>query len=49
MLVTIAASLLWGVAATSTAATRTSAAIEMVAATGPLSFYTQQVYRSNGD
>jgi hypothetical protein len=49
MLVTIAASLLWGVAATSTAVSRTSAANDMVATTGPLSFYTQQIYRSLSD
>lgn len=49
MLVTIAASLLWGVAATTTAVTHASAANEMVAATGPLSFYTQQIYRSLSD
>jgi hypothetical protein len=49
MLVTIAASLLWGVAATWTAVNRTSAANDMVATTGPLSFYAQQIYRSLSD
>jgi hypothetical protein len=49
MVVTIAASLLWGVAATWTAVNRTSAANDMVATTGPLSFYAQQIYRSLSD
>jgi hypothetical protein len=49
MLVTIAASLLWGVSATCTAVNRTSAANDMVATTGPLSFYAQQIYKSLSD
>ena len=49
MLVTVAASLLWGASATWTAVNRTSAANDMVATTGPLSFYTQQIYRSLSD
>lgn len=38
-----------GVAATWTAANRTSAANDMMAVTGPLSFYAQQVYQSLSD
>src|SRR5215468_3466890 len=49
LLVTVAASLLWGASATWTAVNRTSAANDMVATTGPLSFYTQQIYRSLSD
>lgn len=49
MLVTITASLLWGAAATWTAVNRTSAANDMVAVTGPLSFYAQQIYQSLAD
>jgi hypothetical protein len=49
MLVTIAASLLWGAAATWTAVNRTSAANDIVATTGPLSFYAQQIYQSLSD
>jgi hypothetical protein len=49
MLVTIAASLLWGVSATYTAVNRTSAANDMVATTGPHSFYAQQIYQSLSD
>jgi hypothetical protein len=49
MLVTITASLLWGAAATWTAVNRTSAANDMVAAIGPLSFYAQQIYQSLAD
>src|SRR5215471_5288787 len=49
LLVTITASLLWGTAATWTAVNRTSAANDMVATTGPLSFYAQQVYQSLSD
>jgi hypothetical protein len=49
MLVTIAASLLWGVAAAYTAVDRTSAANDMVATSGPLSFYAQQIYQSLSD
>jgi len=49
MLVTITASLLWGSAATWTAVNRTSAANDMVAATGPLSFDAEQVYQSLAD
>jgi hypothetical protein len=47
--VTITASLLWGAAATWTAVNRTSAANDMVAATGPLSFDAQQLYQSLAD
>jgi hypothetical protein len=46
LLVTIAASLLWGAVAAYTAVNRTSAANDMVATTGPLSFYAQQAYQS---
>jgi hypothetical protein len=49
LLVTIAASLLWGVTATYTAVNRTSAANDMVATAGPLSFYAQQIYQSLSD
>ena len=49
ILVTIAASLLWGVSATWTAVNRTSAANDTVAITGPLSFYAQQIYQSLSD
>lgn len=49
MLVTIAASLLWGVSAACTAVNRTSAANDIVATTGPLSFYAEQVYQSLSD
>jgi hypothetical protein len=49
MLVTIAASLLWGSAATWTAVNRISAANDMVATTGPLSFDAQQIYQSLSD
>ena len=49
MVVTIAASLLWGVSAAWTAVNRTSAANDMVATTGPLSFYAQQIYQSLSD
>jgi hypothetical protein len=49
MLVTIAASLLWGVSAAYTAMNRTSAANDMVANTGPLSFYAQRLYQSLSD
>jgi hypothetical protein len=49
VLVTVAVSLLWGAAATWTAVNRTSAANDMVSTTGPLSFYSQQVYRSLSD
>jgi hypothetical protein len=49
MLVTVAASLLWGVSAAYTAANRTSAANDMVATNGPLSFYAQRVYQSLSD
>jgi hypothetical protein len=49
MLVTIAASLLWGASATYTAVSRTSAANGMVATTGPLSFYAQRIYQSLWD
>jgi hypothetical protein len=49
MLVTVAASLLWGVSATYTAVNRTSAANDMVATNGPLSFYAQRIYQSLSD
>lgn len=49
MLVTIAASLTWGLSATITAVNRTSAANDMVATTGPLSFYAQRIYQSLSD
>jgi hypothetical protein len=49
MLVTLVASLLWGVSAAWTAVNRTSAANDMVATTGPLSFYAQQIYQSLSD
>lgn len=49
MLVTITASLLWGAAATWTAVNRTAAANDMVATTGPLSFYAQQIYQELSD
>lgn len=49
MLVTIAASLAWGVSATYTAVNRTSAANDMVATTGPLSLYAQRIYQSLSD
>ena len=49
LLVTVAASLLWGASAAWTAVNRASAADDMVATTGPLSFYTQQIYRSLSD
>jgi hypothetical protein len=49
LLVTVAASLLWGASATWTAVNRTAATDDMVATTGPLSFYTQQIYRSLAD
>lgn len=49
MLVTIAASLAWGVAATYTALSRTSAANDMVTTTGPLSLYAQRIYQSLSD
>jgi hypothetical protein len=47
--VTIAASLLWGVAAAWTASQRTSAAGNVVAATEPLSYDAQQIYQSLSD
>src|SRR5215472_12736148 len=46
MLVTIAASMLWGVSATFTVVDRISAANDMVATTGPLSLYAQRIYQS---
>jgi len=49
MLVTIAASILWGVSATYTAENRSSAANDMVATNGPLSFYAQRIYQSLSD
>jgi hypothetical protein len=49
MLVTIAASLAWGVSATGAAVSHTSAANDMVATTGPLSFYAQRIYQSLTD
>ena len=49
MFVTIAASLLWGISATITAADRASAANDIVATTGPLSFYAQQIYQLLSD
>lgn len=49
LLVTMAASLLWGAAAAYTAVDRTSAANDMVSTTGPLSFYAQRIYQSLSD
>ena len=49
MLVTIAASMLWGVSATFTVVDRISAANVMVATTGPLSLYAQRIYQSLSD
>ena len=49
MLVTIAASLLWGASAAWTAENRLSAADDTVATTGPLGFYAQQIYQSLAD
>src|SRR6185437_17084251 len=49
MFLTIAASLLWGLSATVTALNRTSAANDLVATTGPLSFYAQRIYQSLSD
>ncbi len=49
LFVTIAASLLWGISATVTAANRASAANDIVATIGPLSFDAQQIYQSLSD
>jgi len=49
LVVTIAASLLWGAAAAWTAGQRTSAAANVAAASEPLSFDAQQIYQSLAD